>query len=57
MEGTDINWIGIILFSIVSIGSIVGMFFTIFLITERKNPMDYLRKKDKKSVNSGAKFG
>ena len=57
MEGSEINWIGILVFTVVSISSIVFIFLAIFLLTERKNPLDYFRKKDVKKVNSGAKFG
>tara|TARA_B100001057_G_scaffold147765_1_gene147688 strand:+ start:6509 stop:6682 length:174 start_codon:yes stop_codon:yes gene_type:complete len=57
MEGIDINWIGILVFAGTSIGSIIFIFFATFLLVERKNPLDYFRKKDVKKVNSGAKFG
>ena len=57
MEGPEINYWIIFLFTVVSISSIVSIFLVIFLLTERKNPLDYFRKKDVKKVNSGAKFG
>tara|TARA_B100001094_G_scaffold182352_1_gene176704 strand:+ start:17792 stop:17965 length:174 start_codon:yes stop_codon:yes gene_type:complete len=57
MEGVEINWIGIFLFAGVSIGSIIFIFIVAFSIAERKNPLDYFRKKSDKKVNSGAKFG
>ena len=57
MEGSEINWIGILVFAGVSIASIIFIFFATFLLVERKNPLDYFRKKNVKKVNSGAKFG
>ena len=57
MEGSEINWIGILVFTVVSISSIIFIFLVTFLLVERKNPLDYFRKKNVKKVNSGAKFG
>jgi len=57
MEGTEINWIGILVFACTSISSIIFIFLVTFCLVERKNPLDYFRKKDVKKVNSGAKFG
>ena len=57
MDGPEINYWIIFLFTVVSISSIIFIFLATFLLTERKNPLDYFRKKDVKKVNSGAKFG
>ena len=56
MDGPEIDYWIIFLFTVASIGSIVFIFLVTFLLTERKNPLDYFRKKDVKKVNSGAKF-
>ena len=57
MEGSEINWISILVFAGTSIASIIFIFLVTFLLVERKNPLDYFRKKNVKKVNSGAKFG
>ena len=58
MEGPEINYWIIFLFTFGSIFSIISIFVVIHWISIRKNPLDFFRrKKDDKKVNSGAKFG